>query len=178
MTLPIPITYRFERADCWRLGAMLFRPSWKARFWRAVLMAACLLGGLLLGLGHWPTSREWGWLMRSPQLVGLVVTLLVLSQVSHYCNILTLWARFRTLAIADKPITLAFDQDGLDTDVGGTRSSVPWANFIARTEEDDRVFLKIGKWEALTIPRRAFPDDASWQQVLAFLREKVPNGSL
>ena len=175
MTLPAPVTYRFERADCWRLGQMLFRPSLKRRLLSLGFMAICLVVGLVAGIGHWPTPREWAWLSRSPQLAGIVVMLLALSQFSHYINIAMLWARFHSLAMAEKPVTVTFRAEDLEADVAGTCSRVPWANFVRRVEESDRVFLKIGRYEAFTIPRRAFPDDASWQGALTFLREKVPH---
>lgn len=173
--VPAPITYRFERDDCWRLGRMLFRPSMRSRLLRILAMTACLFGGLMLGLGHWPTRKEWDAVLETPHLLALFAVFLLLAPFSHYFNVVTLWARFRNLAIAEKSITLTFRQDGLDAEAAGTHSSIPWANFITRTEEGDRVFLRIGKWEALTIPRRAFPDDASWQGACAFLREKVPH---
>ena len=176
MTPPDPITYRFERADCWRLGRVIYRPSLVARLRRLLSMAVFLLIGLALGSGGWPTARMWAAFVRTPELVAIAAAALVLSQFSHYVGIVVLWARFRSLAIADKTVTLVFDDDALRADVEGTSSIVPWKNFISRIDTQDGVFLKIGRWEAVTIPRRAFADDASWRAALAFLREKVPHG--
>ena len=174
--MPSSITYRFERADCWRLGRVIYRPSLFARIRSLLLMSLCLLVGLSIGAGGWPSARMWTVLVRTPELFAVAAASIVLSQFSHYVGVVFLWARFRSLAVADKTVTLVFDDDALKADVEGTSSSVPWKNFISRIERSDGIFLKIGRWEAVTIPRRAFADDASWRAALAFLREKVPYG--
>ena len=176
MTLSAPITYRFERADCWRLGRVIYRPSLRARLRSIGIMVLCLAGGLAIGMGRWPTLEELAFLSRSPGLIATFVAFLVVSQLTHFLGIGILCARFGSLAVANKTVTLVFDDDALKADVEGTSSIVPWENFISRAETQDGVFLKIGRWEAVTIPRRAFPDDASWQAARAFLREKVPHG--
>jgi hypothetical protein len=176
MTPPAPITYRFERADCWRLGRVVYRPGVRGRLRSLAFMTICLAAGLAIGVGHWPTRAEWSALLREPWLLGLFAAFLVLSQFAHFLNVAILWARFGSLAVANRRVTLTFAEDALSGDVEGTHSTVPWTNFIARIETPDAVFLKIGRWEALTVPRRAFPDNASWHAARAFLQEKVPHG--
>lgn len=177
MTPPAAIAYQFERRDLWRLARALYRPSWTKRLLLPALALAAMLGVIVYRLGGWPTERQWAVFLRRPELIAMTVVLVMLWANLHWCSILTLVARFRSLAIADKEIMVSFSEDGLAADVEGVASHIPWAKFTGRIEEADRVLLKIARWEAVTIPRRAFPDDASWRGALAFLREKVPHGS-
>ena len=177
MIRPVPtaITYRFERGDLWHLARAIYRPSWAKRLLLPLAAMALMLGVVVYNLGGWPSGRQWGALLRRPELIAMTIGLVLLWANLNWCSILALVARFRSFAIADKDIRVSFSESGLDADVEGVASHIRWPKFTARIEAADRVLLKIARWEAVTIPRRAFADDASWQGALAFVREKVPH---
>ncbi|WP_133773685.1 YcxB family protein [Enterovirga rhinocerotis] len=140
-----------------------------------LLALVFLLAAVMYGVGGWPDGRQWASLLRRPDLVAMTLALLVVWANMHLISVAILTARFSSFAIAGKIVVLSFSEDGVDADVEGVASHVPWNRFAARIEQDDRVLLKIARWEALTVPRRSFPDDASWQDALALLRQRVPH---
>ena len=176
MTTPASITYRFTRADCWNLAHAIYRPTFAGRVRMLAIVIVATAIGVAFGFGGWPTARQWSLLTETPWPLAIMAGLLLLSQFAHYINVAVLWLRFRSLAIADKTVTLTFGDDAVEADVEGMRSTVPWGSFVGRILTADAAYLKIGRWEALTVPRRAFADDESWHAALAFLKQKVPHG--
>lgn len=62
------------------------------------------------------------------------------------------------------PFTVHYDQKGLTYNTGIASGTYKWKNVENIEIADDYVFLFISGIEAITIPRRAFPDDAAFQE--------------
>lgn len=174
--LPEPVQYRFTRADMWHLARLIYRPTWKRRLAALAALSSIFVVTLAVSLDRWPTATQWAVVARDPLVIGGGLGIIALALGSHYLSIVFFAARYRHFAIADKLVTIGFRPDGIDVDAAGTESRLPWTVFVERVEAPDRVFLKIGTYEAFTIPRRAFPDDEAYRSALALLTSKVPHG--
>jgi len=76
-------------------------------------------------------------------------------------------------AAADRPVTASADGEGLSWTVDAWSGRFAWSGVRNAVVTPERLFLFIGKLEAITLPRRGLQGD-DWDEFLAFVEGRLP----
>lgn len=166
------VTYTLSRDDYVEMtAALLARPVWQ----RFVILAVILglwFGAVMVFAGGGLSARETLDLLFSPSLRLPIGSFLVLTMVfvlfAHRVNALNAHFLYAKLFAADSEIVLDFTETGLKSKVQGVEASFPWSAIGRVIALPDRFLLCISKREAITVPKRAFPDETAYRETLAF----------
>jgi hypothetical protein len=143
--------------------------------WRYALVPAITLivGGAMAWSDGVPLRRLLSTevvLAFAPIIAGLVVCLVLVDLISD--RVLTPWI-FRRFAMANQPVDVVIDDEGLAWTSGGIRGSLLWSRFGRAVEAGNAMFLFISKVEAITLPRRAFASPEEFAALTLYAKEKV-----
>lgn len=170
---PFGARYRYSRGDLFEAARVVHGGSARQRLGRALLWASAFLGALWLVSKRPLLEIDWLLALQQPIVLGSLVACGLLIAFGHYIAIACVLAGYRRYAVADKPIDVTLGGEGIDMDVTGIRSSLPWNKVRSLVERPDRLLIGISKSEFLTLPRRGFADPETYRAAVTYVKARV-----
>ncbi len=160
------LTYRIERQDYrqmmhayWSLTS--FR-RWRVRFLMAIPAAAAILG-----LAEFVATRD-------PRFLLMAAVGASAFGLAPAINVHSYDRVYHRLDLAEKEIRLTADPTGMSTAMTSKgESKLPWSAVTVVTARPAHLFLWLNPYNAVIVPRRAFPDAATADLFDANVREWV-----
>jgi hypothetical protein len=87
-------------------------------------------------------------------------------------QLLSLWM-FPRLSVANKDITLNFNDDGIASKYGDVEARMPWRTIVHILETDDCLYLSVNRAEMVLVPHRALPSPGAVTELAHYIRLKV-----
>jgi hypothetical protein len=175
--LALAVSYIFNRSDYVLMSVALSRRPVVYRLLRAV---ALVLAALLIGVwvssnsdnGYFPTLLEVVKASASGQMpiwfYGTYAIVVVVALFGHWITGLCAYFLFRRMPTAGLRHEVEFEETEVVIKAPNMGSTVHWSA-IKRVIEDRTFFLiSLKNRQAILLPRRAFPDQASYNSALAF----------
>lgn len=170
---PFGARYRYTRGDLFEAARVVHRGSVRQRFGRALLGVGVFLGTLWLVSKRSLSEIDWPTALQQPLVLGVLTVFGLLIAFGHYIGIACVLAGYRRYAVADKQIEIVLGAEGIDTDVTGIRSTLPWDRVSSLVERPDRLLIGISKIEFLTLPLRGFSDPESYRAAVRYVKKQV-----
>ncbi|WP_186420496.1 YcxB family protein [Bosea sp. CS1GBMeth4] len=170
---PFGARYRYTRGDLFEAARVVHRGSVRQRLGRALLWVGVFLGTLWLVSKRSLSEIDWLSALQQPLVLSALVGFSLIVAFGHYIGILCVLAGYRRYAVADKQIDIVLGAEGIDTDVTGIRSSLPWDKVSSLVERPDRLLIGISKVEFLTLPRRGFADPECYRTAVEYVKKQV-----
>lgn len=95
-------------------------------------------------------------LLLTPQITGLIAALL-----------------YSRNAMADRDVVMHLTAEGIESGATDLYSSVGWGAVIRLVETRTHLFMLISRREALFVPRRAVPNEDSYNNLKGFIRART-----
>lgn len=170
---PFGARYRYARGDLFQVARVVHGGSPPKRLGRALLGACAFLGTLWFVSKRPLTQIDWLTALQQPLVLGVLAVFGLLIAFGHYIGIACVLAGYRRYAVADKQIEIVLGAEGIDMDVTGIRSTLPWDRVSSLVERPDRLLIGISKIEFLTLPRRGFSDPESYRAAVRYAKKQV-----
>jgi hypothetical protein len=159
-------------AAVWMRRKRLFTGKMGLLLWSGVA-SVLLIGGALIIVGP-----RYGIVLEPVYwLLGVYGSVWALAGLHWALTPIRVKRLYKKLKLADRPYTLAWDDEKFMTEDRNTRSVRPWTDFT-RWYEDRRIFMLYFQHIRVTfVPKRVFTDTASLEHFRRLLQEKIgPEG--
>lgn len=178
--LPISITYTLLFEDFVALNKAAIRNGLPRSFFWAVYLA--FMTGIFLlavvGTGLWLDGWKSLELFKKSgfqsDLLRVYPAIILLAVVINLVGRKLNWRwTFKRRSIANKEITLAFSEEGLQSSVADLEGKASWAAIKRVYSSKAHLILFISKLEGFVIPRRAFQSGEAFDRFVSYARERV-----
>jgi hypothetical protein len=168
------ITYRFGSADYIALvrARRSIGPFGRLGRWGRAVLFGLLIVGLLIVFSS-DTVLQAPWLALAVGAVAFVLMVLA-ARLGEYLGerMMARWW-FPRYSVADKDVTLEFDDEGLHSTVGGIEGRVPWRAITRVFETKDYLLLALSRAEMIAVPVRALASADAFAGLARYVRTKV-----
>jgi len=87
------------------------------------------------------------------------------------------WA-FKRVAMANRPLSTEFAEDGIRWSNEGLKGEIPWRKAMRLAMLEGFPFLFTGTFEAVGVSRRALPSDEAFDDLVAYAKERANGQAL
>lgn len=171
------VTYRMERGDLVAMTMALSRSSpRRLAFEIAAYLAIVALIGLALAGSADAYADTLADAFSMPLAVITVPLLLagpVILALRPQINGFVAALIYKRHAIADREVTLDLTAEGIEGGATDVYSRIGWGAVSGLIETPTHLFVRISRREALTIPRRAVPNEDEYRNLRGFIRART-----
>lgn len=173
----IRLSYRMERRDYVALTVALSRAPLRrlafeiAGYFAIVAIVGLAIAGsaesyfeVLAGAFSLPQA-----LLTIPLLAAGPVILTVRPEINGFVAALI----YRRNAMAERDVTIDLTAEGIEGGAPDLYSEIGWGAVTGLIETPTHLFVRISKREALTIPRRAVPNEDEYRNLRGFIRART-----
>lgn len=171
------VSYRMERGDFVALTRALTRLEPRPTLAKLVVYFALLLLAAYLAAGTFDAfvaslAAAFSFpavLLNAPLVVIPPLLLLLSPQLAG----LVAASTYRRNAIADRDVTVHLTAEGIEGGATDLYSRVGWAAVTRLIETPKHLFIQISRREALIVPRRAVPNEDTYNNLKGFIRART-----